>query len=82
MTEIKNIRNIAIIGSFGSGKTTLLESILYYMKATNKRGDVEKGETISDFDADEKRLHMSLNASLAQVEWKDMQFNFIFTFKL
>ena len=79
MTEMIKIRNIAVVGTFGSGKTTLLESLLYYMQAIPKRGSIEMGDTVSDFDPDEIRRHMSLNASLAQVEWEGMQYNFIDT---
>ncbi|MEZ0375020.1 MAG: GTP-binding protein, partial [Candidatus Sericytochromatia bacterium] len=79
MTEISKIRNIAVIGTFGSGKTTLLESLLYHLKAIPHKGSIEKGTTVSDYDADEVRKHMSLNSCLCQVNWEGTQFNFIDT---
>lgn len=79
MTELSKIRNIAVIGTFGSGKTTLMESLLLALKAIPHRGSIDKGSTVSDYDADEIRKHMSLNSSLCQVNWEGWQLNFIDT---
>ncbi len=73
------IRNIALIGHSGSGKTTWAEAVLYASKATNRRGKVEDGTTVTDFDDEEIRRGISLNLGLAPVEWKGYKLNILDT---
>lgn len=75
----QQIRNIALIGHGSSGKTTLVEAMLFDSKATTRRGKVEDGTTVTDFDAEEIRRKISLSLSLAPVEWKGYKLNFIDT---
>lgn len=73
------IRNISIIGHSGSGKTALTESMLFTAGAVQRMGRVEDGTTTSDFDADEIRKQISINASLTPIEWSQNKLNFIDT---
>lgn len=73
------IRNISIIGHSGSGKTALTESLLYTSGIIQRMGRVEDGSTTTDFDADEIRKQISINAALAPVEWNQIKFNFLDT---
>lgn len=73
------LRNISIIGHGGAGKTTLTESMLYHSGAIQRFGRVEDGTTTTDFDADEIKKQITINAALAPVEWKDCRLNFIDT---
>jgi len=75
----QQIRNIALIGHGGSGKTTLTEAMLFTSKATSRRGTVEDGTTVSDFDDEEIRRHISLSTALAPIEWKGYKLNFLDT---
>lgn len=75
----EKIRNISIIGHGGSGKTTLTESMLYSAGAVQRIGKVEDGTTTTDFDADEIKRQISINAAMAPVEWKDCKLNLIDT---
>ena len=43
----------SLLGHRGSGKTTLIESILYVKDYIKRKGDVENGTTVSDFDKEE-----------------------------
>lgn len=74
-----NIRNISLLGHRGSGKTTLIESLLYVKDYIKKKGDVESGTTVSDFDKEEVRRLFSINTSLIPIEHDDCKFNFLDT---
>ncbi|MCC6442385.1 MAG: elongation factor G [Armatimonadetes bacterium] len=71
------IRNIGIVGHGSSGKTSLTESLLFAAGASDRLGRVDEGTTVSDFDADEVKRKVSINASLAPCEWKDHKINLI-----
>lgn len=73
----KNLRNVGIIGHSGSGKTTLTEAILYYTKTADRFGKVEEGNTISDYDAEEKKRKISISTSVAPCEWENVKINLI-----
>ncbi|MGI8908013.1 MAG: elongation factor G [Candidatus Sumerlaeaceae bacterium] len=71
------IRNVALAGHSHSGKTSLLEAILYNLKVTDRLGRTEDGTTVSDYDAEEVRRQISINASLVPVEHRTHKINFI-----
>lgn len=73
------LRNISIIGHGSSGKTTLVENMLFYSGATQRIGKVEDGTTTTDYDPDEIKKQITINAVLAPVEWKDCRFNLLDT---
>jgi len=75
----QDIRNIALIGHGSSGKTTLVEAATFLSKATSRRGTVEDGTTITDFDEEEIRRGISLSTGLAPVEWKNHKINILDT---
>lgn len=75
MANIKNIRNIALIGHAGEGKTTLAEAMLYNLKATDRMGKVDDGNTVSDFDPEEIARKTSISLSVAYGEYNGYKFN-------
>ncbi len=75
--QTKNLRNVGIIGHSGSGKTTLTEAILYYTKATDRFGRVEEGNTVSDYDPEEKKRKISISASVAACEYDNTKINLV-----
>ncbi|HOT91769.1 MAG TPA: elongation factor G [Anaerolineae bacterium] len=75
----QKIRNIALIGHGGSGKTTWTEAVLFLSKATNRRGKVEDGTTVMDYDDEEIRRKISLNLGVAAVEWNGYKLNIMDT---
>jgi elongation factor G len=71
------IRNVVLLGHGGTGKTSLAEAALFTSGAINRMGKVEEGTTVSDFDPDEVKRKVSINASILPVEWKDHKINLI-----
>ena len=73
------IRSIALVGHGGAGKTTLTEALLHAAGAIPARGAVEKGNTVCDFDAQEKAAGHSLNSALVNFAWEDVHLHLIDT---
>jgi elongation factor G len=73
------IRNVALVGHRGSGKTSLHEALLFEAGALTRLGNVTDGTTVSDADEDEKTRGMSISASLASFQWRDVKVNLIDT---
>jgi hypothetical protein len=53
--------------------------LLFEAGATSRLGSVADGTTVSDADEDEKSRNMSISASLASFEWRDVKVNLIDT---
>ncbi|MBN1913779.1 MAG: elongation factor G [Candidatus Omnitrophica bacterium] len=64
-----NKRNFILLGHAHSGKTTLSESILFFSKATNRKGAVADGTTVSDYSFDEIERKNSINSSLLYCDY-------------
>jgi elongation factor G len=76
---IDDIRNIALVGHAGAGKTTLAERMLHEAGAISSRGDVMKGNTVCDFDPQEKDLQHSLSSAIASLDYQGKHINLVDT---
>lgn len=79
MLSAEKVRNVALVGHGGSGKTTLAEALLYAAGATTRRGSVEQGTTILDYEPEEIERGISLGLSTASFTWADHHINLIDT---
>ena len=73
----ENIRNIAVAGHGGKGKTTLCEALLFTAGASDRLGKVADGNTVLDFDAEEKRRKTSVSSAMAAFEWDNKKINLL-----
>jgi elongation factor G len=73
----EKIRNIALVGHGGAGKTTLAEALLFAAGAIGRKGRVEDGTTVCDFDPEEVKRHISVSVALAPFEWQGHKINLL-----
>ncbi len=74
-----NLRTVALVGHGAAGKTTLAETLLASAGAISTRGSIEKGNTVCDFDPQEKELAHSLNSAVAGFDWLDAKIQVVDT---
>lgn len=75
----ENIRNVVIAGHGARGKTTLAEAMLFIAGLSDRMGRVADGNTILDFDAEEKKRKVSVSSAMACFDWRDRKVNVIDT---
>src|SRR3989442_15273294 len=76
---LEKLRNIGIIAHVDAGKTTLTERILYFGGSKHKAGDVDEGNTTTDYDPLEAEKGITIQSAAVSVEWKDSQITLIDT---
>src|SRR5438045_13826 len=76
---LDKLRNIGIIAHVDAGKTTTTERILYFSGSKHKAGDVDEGNTTTDFDPLERQKGITINSAAVSVDWGDNEINIIGT---
>ncbi|KAM6224335.1 ribosome-releasing factor 2, mitochondrial [Rhynchocyon petersi] len=76
---IAKIRNIGIMAHIDAGKTTTTERILYYSGYTRSLGDVDDGDTVTDFMAQERERGITIQSAAVTFDWKGYRLNLIDT---
>ncbi len=74
-----DIRNIGLVGHVGSGKTTLAERLFYEAGVSHATGDVEQGNTVCDFEPEEKERGFSLTSAIASADVDGKRVNLVDT---
>lgn len=77
--KTEQLRNIALLSHGSAGKTSLAEAMLFDTGAINRLGRVDEGTTVSDYDEEEVRRHISLSTSIVPCEWKGHKINVLDT---
>jgi len=78
-TTTEALRSIALVGHGAAGKTSLAEALLHATGAINARGSVEKGNTVCDFDPQEKDAGHSLNSAIVNFGYENTHVHLIDT---
>src|SRR5437879_4500634 len=76
---LDKLRNIGIIAHVDAGKTTLTERILYFGGSKHKAGDVDEGNTTTDYDPLEAEKGITIQSAAVSVDWKDHRITLIDT---
>uniref|UniRef100_A0AAR2LI35 Elongation factor G2 n=1 Tax=Pygocentrus nattereri TaxID=42514 RepID=A0AAR2LI35_PYGNA len=73
------IRNIGIMAHIDAGKTTTTERMLYYSGYTRALGDVDDGDTVTDYMAQERERGITIQSAAVTFDWKEYRINLIDT---
>src|SRR5436309_9532937 len=76
---LQHRRSIGFIAHVDAGKTTTTERILYFSGTKHKVGDVDSGDTTTDFDPLERQKGMTINSAAVSIDWGDTAITIIDT---
>lgn len=79
MEQLKRTRNMGIFAHVDAGKTTCTERILFYAGETHKIGDVDDGDTTTDFMDQERERGITICAAAVTCHWAGRTINLIDT---
>ena len=77
MSNLENLRNIAIIAHVDHGKTTLVDKLLQYSGTLDTRGDTE--DRVMDSNDIEKERGITILAKNTALTWNDYRINIVDT---
>jgi len=74
-----NVRNIGIVAHIDAGKTTTTERILFYAGRTHRLGNVDEGNTVTDWMIQERERGITITSAAITCAWRDVRINLIDT---
>ncbi|MBY0525014.1 MAG: elongation factor G [Gemmataceae bacterium] len=75
--QVADIRNIALVGHGAAGKTTLADSLLFKAGAVDRKGSVEDGTSVADYDDEEKKRHISIDSAVMHLDYQGKHVNLL-----
>ncbi len=79
MEDLSAIRNIGVAAHIDAGKTTTTERLLFYSGRIHKMGDVDDGNTTTDFDPEEQQRGITIYSAAVTFTWRECRVNLIDT---
>lgn len=76
---IRDIRNVGIMAHIDAGKTTTTERMLYYSGFVHKMGNVDEGNTVTDYMQQERERGITIVSAAITFFWNNHQINLIDT---
>ncbi|KAL4238997.1 G elongation factor [Mactra antiquata] len=77
--DIQRIRNIGIMAHIDAGKTTTTERMLYYSGFSRHLGDVDRGDTVTDYLEEERNRGITIVSAAVTFFWNKYKINLIDT---
>ncbi len=77
--DLAQLRNIGVIAHIDAGKTTVTERMLYVSGTKHRAGEVDRGTTTTDDDAEEAERGITIYSACVAFHWNDVQINLIDT---
>src|SRR5438477_2897732 len=75
--KVEDIRNLALVGHGAAGKTSLADALLFKAKAVDRKGSVDDGTSVSDYDDEEKKNKYSIDTSVLHFETQGKKVNML-----
>lgn len=79
MATLENLRNIVLCGHGGAGKTSLADSFLTLTGTVSGQHHVDTGNSLCDFDPEERKHKYSIETALVHFEYAGCRFNLLDT---
>lgn len=76
---ISKTRNIGIIAHIDAGKTTTTERMLFYSGKTQRIGNVDEGDTVTDYLPSERQRGITIQLAAITIPWNNNKINIIDT---
>lgn len=77
--HLEKLRNIGIMAHIDAGKTTTTERILFYAGKKHAMGNVDDGNTTTDWMVQERERGITITSASISFDWKGHRFNLIDT---
>jgi elongation factor G len=77
--DLTKLRNIGIIAHIDAGKTTTTERILFHTGLIYRTGNVDEGNTVTDYMVQERERGITIQSAAITCEWQGHQINLIDT---
>ncbi len=77
--DLTKLRNIGIIAHIDAGKTTTTERILFHTGRIHRTGNVDEGNTVTDFMVQERERGITIQSAAITCTWRGYQINLIDT---
>ena len=78
-SDLSKLRNFGIVAHIDAGKTTLTERILFCTGRRHRIGNVDDGDTVTDWQAEERERGITITAAAVKCLWKNHPLNLIDT---
>jgi elongation factor G len=78
-SDVKEVRNIAILSHGAAGKTSLADAILYAAGAIEQPASVDAGNSVFMHEPEEIARKITITAAVGFAEWKGVRINLIDT---
>ncbi len=75
----EDIRNVVLLSHGGVGKTTFAEAVMFNAGVVNRMGNIDDGNTVSDYHQNEIERKSSIQLSLLYAEHKGKKINILDT---
>lgn len=76
---IDKTRNIGIIAHVDAGKTTTTERMLFYSGKTSRIGNVDEGDTVTDYLSQERDRGITIQLAAITIPWDNHKINILDT---
>lgn len=77
--DLEKLRNIGIIAHIDAGKTTTTERVLFHTGLIHRAGNVDEGNTVTDFMDQERERGITIQSAAISCTWRGYQINLIDT---